>query len=164
MRSLPFRLPMHDAVTRKPAALQLSSTRFGILRRTCSTAPSSSLNNGRERIVAERIRLPRSRRSGRRRHFAQRRQQTAIGTVVIGQQQTRFVQICITAKKACNAGGSSRSGASPDLAVNLRQRRTAETILAAAEIDQQSDRSRRGRCAIAASGSGARPAPARRRR
>ena len=103
------------------------------------------LNDGAE-LFREELRERRTARGGQRdiqpavageRHLHQRGEQAAIGAIVIREHQIRRLQLRERGANAFSRCGSSRSGGLvAELAVHLRERRAAEPIAAAAQIDE----------------------------
>ena len=93
----------------------------------------------RERIVAQ---ARRARCPGRRRPAnaisTQRHEQAAVGAVVIRQHDARRVELLHGREEALQQRGIVEVGRRrADLPVDLRQRRAAQAVLAAAEVDEQ---------------------------
>src|SRR5690606_35226834 len=70
-------------------------------------------------------------------HFRDGGQQAAVGTVVVGQQQVVLVQALDHGEEGLEVFGVVQiGGLLADAVVYLRQRRAAEAVLAAAQVDQ----------------------------
>lgn len=95
----------------------------------------------RQRIVAERVERGIDAAACGEGHLGERHEQAAVGTVVVGEQLARRVELLHRREETGEQRRIvevGRRGA--ELAVDLRQAGTAETVLAAAEVDQQQAR------------------------
>ncbi|CCK08088.1 conserved hypothetical protein [Cronobacter sakazakii 696] len=90
----------------------------------------------RQRVVAESGDIRFNAAVTRKRHLRERHQQAAVGTVVVGQQFTLRHQRLDGVVEAFQLTGVAHVGRLvAELAINLRQRRRAQRVLAVAEID-----------------------------
>ena len=92
----------------------------------------------RDRIVAEAADLDVQADAARERHLGQRHEQAAVAAIVVRGDQARRRQLLHRREQALEQRGIVEVGRRlAELAVDLRQRRAAQPVLAAPEIDEQ---------------------------